>query len=321
LLGIAPSERVKVWIWNGEDPAEEMERRIHAAMIHHGLSKQDVEGRLFIGSGRDADMKVALQDRDGVTVQDALIEGLTRYIQENEIGLVIIDPFVSSHGVSENDNIAIDTVVKLWGRIAHRTGCAVSIVHHTRKTGGADVTIEDGRGASALLAGARHARTLRTMNDKEAGEMGIEPADRFRYVRIDDGKANMTPRAANAAWFQLANVHLPNGDYVQAAATWDAPDPYEVVTPAQLAKVQDIIEAGIGETHEPWRHSVQASGQTWAGYAVAQALGLDLSSPRDKGQAKALLKSWIASGALRIDKLVKNNKGDKAPFVLVGRRD
>jgi hypothetical protein len=67
------------------------------------------------------------------------------------------------------------------------------------------------------------------MNEQEADSLGVERIDRPAYVRIDGGKANLSPPATAAVWFRLANVHLPNGDYVQAASHWTPPDPFEGV--------------------------------------------------------------------------------------------
>ena len=209
-------------------------------------------------------------------------------------------------------------MVKTWARVANVTGCAVELVHHTRKTGGAEVSVEDGRGASALLAAARHARTLRTMNEQEADSLGVERIDRQAYVRIDGGKANLSPPASGAVWFRLANVHLPNGDYVQAASHWTPPDPFEGATPAELVRVQEVIKAGRGEDAEGWRENLQ-TGNAWVGHAIAQALGLDIGRPREAARARELLRIWLASGALvRVDRRI-NAKGKTAPFVEVGR--
>ena len=60
-----------------------------------------------------------------------------------------LDPFVSTHHVSENDNMMIDAVAKTFGRIAGKANVAVEAVDHTRKLGGAAATIDDSRGASA----------------------------------------------------------------------------------------------------------------------------------------------------------------------------
>jgi hypothetical protein len=36
LLGVKPARRLRVWYWNGEDPKEEIERRIAAICLHYG---------------------------------------------------------------------------------------------------------------------------------------------------------------------------------------------------------------------------------------------------------------------------------------------
>ena len=42
--------------------------------------------------------------------------------------------------------------------IADATNTAIDLAHHSRKTGGAEVTMEDGRGAVVLLNAVRSAR-------------------------------------------------------------------------------------------------------------------------------------------------------------------
>lgn len=37
VLGVTPAERGRVWMWNGEDPIDECERRVAAACIQYGL--------------------------------------------------------------------------------------------------------------------------------------------------------------------------------------------------------------------------------------------------------------------------------------------
>ena len=318
LLGIAPSERARVWLWSGEDPSDEMQRRIQAAMLHHGLVASDVEGWLFTGSGRDADLVIAEQVREGARVNAGVEQALIAFIQENEIGLFIPDPFVSLHRVPENDNGHIDLVAKALGRIAHRTSCAVHAVHHTRKTNGQDATVEDSRGASALLAAARHGRSLNTMTEAEANRLGIELSRRRSFVRIDGGKANLTPPAASAEWFHLVNIRLENGDEIQSAERWSPPDSFAGITPADVRRVQERVDAGRGDNGEGWRESSQAK-DAWVGYAVADVLGFDLNRLRDQGRAKDLLRTWLDSGVLVKTRRALNDKGKMAPFVEVGR--
>src|SRR5262249_2622558 len=55
-FGPAPETALKCWYVNGEEPEDEMERRIAAACTHHGVDARELEGRLFTNSMR---MKLA----------------------------------------------------------------------------------------------------------------------------------------------------------------------------------------------------------------------------------------------------------------------
>jgi RecA-family ATPase len=100
ILGHNPSGRFKVWMWNGEDPEEELQRRIMAAAVQHGLAAKDFEGRLFVDSGRDMELVIAEQTRDGAQIIAPVIDAIKATITANKIDVVIIDPFVSSHRVT-----------------------------------------------------------------------------------------------------------------------------------------------------------------------------------------------------------------------------
>ena len=97
-----------------------------------------------------------------------VVDAVIATIKANHIDVVVVDPFVKSHRVSENDNNAIDAVATLWAEIADVTNCAIELLHHPRKHGGADITIEDGRGASSLISASRSARVLNRMTKEDA---------------------------------------------------------------------------------------------------------------------------------------------------------
>src|SRR5262249_6129082 len=144
LLGVTPTERARVWIWNGEDPRDELDRRIIAAMVHYGLKWEDIAGYLFLNVGRETPIIIAEQTRNGTLIAQPVVDAVVDSIKRNKIDAMIVDPFVKSHKVSENDNIAIDSVATQWAQIADVTGAAIDVLHHPRKTGGAEVTVEDG---------------------------------------------------------------------------------------------------------------------------------------------------------------------------------
>jgi hypothetical protein len=318
LLGVQPSERARVWLWNGEDPSEELQKRVQAAMLYFGIDASEVEGWLFVGSGRDLELTIAEQTRDGARADAGVVEEAVAFIEANGVGLVVIDPFVSSHRVSENDNGAIDLVAKTWGRVADRTSCAVHLVHHSRKTNGQETTVEDGRGASALVDASRHARTLNPMSASEADHFGVQRQNRSRFVRVDDGKANLAPPAAKAEWIQLVSVALGNGDNIQVAERWTPPDPFEDLTQADIRRIQETVAAGRPESGEAWRESYQAKGGAWVGCAVAAALKWDLDETGVTGRVKEVLRTLIRAGELRVEYRPVVGKTKNAPFVVVG---
>ena len=148
LLGVHPSGRSKVWLWNLEDPADEIARHIQATAKHYRLEARDIEGHLFADSGRDQRLIIATTDRNGTSIVQPVVDSLVAEITGRGIDVLIIDPFVSSHQAPENDNGAMDRIVKEWGRVAERGNCAVELVHHSRKSsaGETEITVESSRG-------------------------------------------------------------------------------------------------------------------------------------------------------------------------------
>jgi RecA-family ATPase len=100
----------------------------------------DVDERLFVDSGRDQRCVIATETEYGARIAQPVYEQIKAQLLERKIDVLIIDPFVSSHEVSENDNRAIDAVVKAWGRLADECNCSINLVHHVRKGNGQEAT-------------------------------------------------------------------------------------------------------------------------------------------------------------------------------------
>lgn len=182
------------WYVNLEDPLEELQRRIQAIALRYDLTASDFGGRLFLDSGRQQRIVVARDDRrNGIVINQPLVASVVDTITANRVDCWIIDPFISAHAVPENDNGAIDMVAKELAGIADVTNCAVEVVHHVRKSNGAELTVDDARGAVALIGAARSVRVINSMTADEAAKAGIDPAQRRLYFRIDNGKANLAP--------------------------------------------------------------------------------------------------------------------------------
>jgi hypothetical protein len=283
----------RVWWWNGEDPYDELQRRIQALCLRYGISEDDIGGRLFIDSGRAMPIVLATQDRTGTRIAVPAADQIKATLVENAIDALYIDPFVSSHRVTENDNNAIDAVVKEWGRITEAFNGAIDLVHHARKTGGEELTTEDSRGGQALHDGTRAMRLLNRMTEAEGKAAGVD--DHKLYFRVDAGSNRMTPPARVASWYRLHSVDLGNAtakrpsDKIGVVVPWEWPDPHAGLAPDALQKAQAATAEG------EWREDIRA--KAWIGKPIAEALGIDLSDPAGKERVKALLKDWRKRGA------------------------
>lgn len=318
LLGVAVPHRLRVWVWNGEDPQDETERRLAAACLHFGIRPDEVEGRLFIDSGRDTPIKIASRNRDATVIAEPLVDDLVAEITERRIDQLIIDPFVASHDVPENDNSAVDRVAKTWGRVAEAGNCGVELVHHVRKAGQGQTTytVEDARGGSALIGAVRSARVLNGMSAEEAQQAGVPAETRRRFFRVDDGKSNMQPPAEGASWHELVSVALGNetpeapGDFVGVVTSWSLPTLSDALRPGDLREIQVRIAGAV------WAENVQAAN--WAGKAVAEVMGLD--PQEDRGRISRLLTMWRKNGTLKTETVHNPRTGRDQTTIVCGER-
>jgi hypothetical protein len=301
LLGVVARQPLRVWYWGGEDPLDEIERRVAAILLHYDIQPFELADRLFIDSGRNCEIVIAQETRDGALIAEPVITDLEETIRENAIDVWILDPFVSCHQVSENDNNKIGGVMRELAMLADRTDSAGDLVHHVRKAGpgATEITVEDGRGAKAFSDRCRSVRTLNRMSPSEALEFAV-PEDRVRLLfRIDIGKSNLFPPARAAVWRLLADVSLGNGgdqlpdDHVGVVTRWDPPSLFHGLTNADILRVQrEIDRAG------DYRESHLAN--RWVGKAVAVALDWDLTDASSRKRVGEMVKIWMRTKLLEL---------------------
>lgn len=305
-IGDAP---LRVWLYNLEDPMEETERRLHAAAKHFHIKPGDIGDRLYVDSGRDQPCVIAEETPNGVRIAVPVVEEIIREICERDIDVLILDPFVSSHAVSENDNRAMDMVAKQWARIADICDCSINLVHHVRKQNGQEATADSARGAKALIDAARSVLVYNRMTTDEAAAANIPIETASFYFRTANDKANLSP-PEKADWHRMNNVDLDNGDKVGVACPWAWPDLFEGVSMAKVKEVQRAIADG------KWRADQRSS--EWVGNIVSTTLGAD---PTDDGQRKRsakMVKEWIKTGVLvEVDGMDAQRKPRR--FVEVGK--
>jgi phage/plasmid primase-like uncharacterized protein len=323
LLGVQPEEGpLRVWYWNGEEPFEELQRRLAAAYKHYGISKADIGDRLFLDSGHILPIVLAKQIKSETQIAIPVVNAVVEALREYKIDVLMIDPFISTHQISENDNMAMDQVAKTWARIAVEVKCSLMLAHHSRKTqGNGDVSIEDSRGAIALVNAVRSGRVLNMMNIGEAEAIGLTRYQRRSYFRIDSdlGKANMVQAAEDATWFKLISVDLENNpfgsdDEVGVVTQWQYPMATKPeFTNADIRRAQDRIDQGT------WRLDQRAQSHPWVGVPIAEVFGINLDIEQNKKRMVKLINDWRIKGYLRVEDRPDASRRERT-FVLVGDR-
>lgn len=296
ILGDHVFAKVKTAILNLEDPMEELERRLAAILMRHGIDDSQIDGNLFLHSGEERAVTMAAMGDDNFQVVHPDEEALVEEIRAHDIGAICVDPFAESHTLEENSNPHMVAAAAAWRRVARATNCAVILVHHVRK--GAVTDIDAARGAKGLTDSARVGLLLSPMSEDEGEQLGIGPEDRWQYVRMDNAKANMAPKAGKARWFQLDQVDLkngtqdyPRGDHVVAVVAWEPPNVLSEQTPADLNSVLDRIAQGPSPD-TLYSSSKRGGSSRWAGQPLFDACGMN-----DR-QAASVIAAWLKSGLL-----------------------
>jgi hypothetical protein len=219
---------------NGEDGGTEIRRRIWALCLAYANKSigQHLD-RLYVAGANDPHVQKlsflrttnstsSMLDMSGFEILESALDALRPDV-------LILDPLVAfCGGGNMNDNSVMSQVMRELKRLAAKFDCAVLVVHHTRKgktalddPGGEAERIS---GASAIVNLARRALMPATMTEAEAKSFMILPSERLQFFKLVDAKSNLTPLSAQARWYELASVELPNseppiypnGDRVQA---------------------------------------------------------------------------------------------------------
>lgn len=310
LLGDKPVAPLRVWYVNLEDEREEIERRVAAILLHFRIDPGEIGDRLYLDGRDTCEICVAEQTKNGVRIAKPVTDGLTAALTGARFDALMVDPFVSAHRVPENDNGAIDAVVKSFARIASEAKIAAELIHHSRKTHGAEITAEDSRGGSATVAATRSTRVLNRMDAELAKKHGVDDKTRRRTFRLDTDKANLAP-PEEARWFQIVSVALGNGSaeeqgYVGVVDRWRLPNAFDDVTPADLRAVQTKVNEG------QYRESVQS--REWVGLAVGEVLDIDMADEANVTKVKTLLATWFRN---RMFKTVEKPDQHRKPRAFV----
>jgi hypothetical protein len=125
---------------------------------------------------RDKSLRIAKLANNAPVVDDQVKVFMVDFITKNRIDVFMIDPLISFHAVGESSNEQMDVVIKQgFGAIAGQTNSAGELFHHPGKPkpGHTETTVEDSRGASAVIWAVRSARVNNFMTPEEATKLGL----------------------------------------------------------------------------------------------------------------------------------------------------
>jgi hypothetical protein len=309
-----PKGALRVWHINSEDDKEELDRRFEAAIQHHGISEADLGNRLFY-TGNETRFIVAKEDRNGLTIANPVVAAIKSEIKRLKIDVLTVDPFVSTHTVSENSNDKINAVAALWRSIAQDCDCSITLVHHMRKPASAkpgqaqtSYTVDDARGAVAFKDATRSFRVINKMTESAASKFGLD--DSWRYLHVTNGKANYAPPSTAGKWFKLVSVDAADGeDGVGAIEAWELPTA-AMTSHADVNAGLDALQDGMGR--------VDTRSPDWAGRKVAAAIGCDVA---ETAKLKTLIGQWVAAGYLATENRPDPNRKQRDYYVVKARPD
>jgi AAA domain len=291
-------QRCRVLMISLEDDAQEMRRRVLAAMRHHRIELDEVKGWLFLATPGANVGKLMILDQRGHLVRGALAQHLEDAIAARQVDIISLDPFVKTHSVEENNNSAIDDVVQVLTDLGAKYSIAVDAPHHTSKGPADPGNASRARGASAMNNGGRLVYTLNTMSPEEAEAFGIGEDERKSYIRMDSGKVNITRALGAAKWFRLVSVPLgngtdmyPNGDDVQTVEIWKPPETWGGLSVDLLNRILTAIDAGMPDGN---RYSDAPNVIDRAAWKVV----VEHAPHKTEAQAREIIKTWVKNGVL-----------------------
>lgn len=293
-------------LYNAEDRADEIYRRLAAAMGHYGVQPGEILHEIVVWSGvDDGPLKIMERENDRTPLKRAqAADLLEEAIKEFGVVFVVLDPQMSlCRGGRENDNDDQDAVMQELSMMANRLGINITVVHHTSKqTRDAAGDMGAGRGAFATVAKVRSAYTLTNVTGKGSGEQawGATPAD--RWIRLDYSKVSHDQKPTEPIVFRRVSAPVGNGRGVPAGQPNElfAGNPRaRLLADGDYAPVLEMVDVRA-------RERTAAAGASNANSSVAAIIGQmadDLLGSADQAPFKPLWQEFSAK--LREAKLAK----------------
>jgi hypothetical protein len=158
-------------------------------------------------------------------------------------------------------------------------------------------------GAASFINLARIALAIETLDEKNAGTIGLPPWEAKSLFRVLGTKQNFSPPNTKDRWFRTVSVDMPNADppiYMNG-------DPVAVVEPFQPGSsgpafpaelIRDAL-AAVDRASPPLSPSVQA-GDRYGVPVIAQAIAPHRGGHALDTEGKSVLNHLLASDLVRV---------------------
>jgi len=290
-------------VYNGEDDAAEMSRRLEAICKAYSLDQDRVNERVMTLTEEDfPDRLFSLADRDRsgtLMVNVDAINHLLSIAEGNNVAMIGLGPLVELHGADENDNAQMRYVMKSARTLARYTHAAVLLDHHTSQTAQLNRQVAGNmyaaRGATSIINSSRVALTMSRATEEEGVGIGIAAGTHRDYLRVDDAKQQFSRLSDKARWFKWEQVQVGDGELVGVPVGFDAELSADGVA-KQTAEWLDVglRQAGVASwTIAEAENYLREMNEPWEG--LKETLRQPQDSQRNGSRVQAIRegKRWI----------------------------
>lgn len=235
-----------VIVYNAEDRADEMEKRLAAAQRHHGVTGADMRHPIILWSGVDhSTLKIVQRARDRSPLRRAPgADALESLIQAHKAVLAILDPQISlTAGGFENDNDDADALMQELAIMASRNSCCIAVVHHTAKTTRDKAgDMGAGRGGFAAVGKVRSACTLVRVTGRGEGEEAWGVGSDESFIRLDYAKVSHDRKPTKPIVFRRIEAPVGNGAGQNAEELFSGSPRERLESGGDTAPVLEVVD-------------------------------------------------------------------------------
>jgi hypothetical protein len=296
---------------NAEDSINEINRRVQAAKIHHGISDAELAS-LSLAGAEQANLQLLVSEKGIARLNDEGWGAIYDALDELKPDILILDPLVAVlGGASVNDNSAAALMMAQLVRLAATRNMGIVIAHHSSK--GKDVTSQEAAmGAATLINLARIALAVDTLKEADALKLGITSDKAKHFFRIVGTKQNLTKPSDQDRWYELCSVKLanaeppiyPEGDEVGVVQRY-TPAPGARAVPKALI---DAVLQAVRSADPPLSPTRRSHGAA-AATTISRIISTHRGTSASEGEAQSLIDHLIAIGLLRAVKRKIGRKG------------